>query len=120
MKINKYILVLCSLLMVIGCKKNEIPEKPVPGPFVVITTLPESVPAAGGTYKLTIEATTNGWWLVIPNNSNWLTISRRYGSATVSQDVKIAENKTGAERAVEVAINATNGQREVLSIKQEK
>lgn len=108
------------MFFMVGCKKHPLPEKPVEGPFSISTTVPAVVPATGGTFTLTIDATTNGWWIDIPNTANWVAINRKYGSASVTQNITIASNKTGVERSVEVKIKSTNSQQEVLLVKQEK
>jgi|SRR5690606_2020288 len=108
----------CCLFLVTSCKKNELPEKPEAGPFSVSSTIASRIPAAGATYTLTIEGTTNGWW--VESDVDWVTIARRYGSATANQEVKIMSNTTDQIRETEIIVHATGGQKETIRIIQEK
>lgn len=108
-----------AFISLYACEKDQH-VKPVAGPFAVTSTIPSTIPQSGGTYTLTIDATTNGWWIEIPNNVNWITFARKYGSATSTQNVKIGANTSNADRTLVVTINATSGEKETIQIKQLK
>lgn len=115
-----YSFLVCCLFLAVSCKKNDLPEKPEAGSFSVSSTIANRVPAAGATYTLTIEGTTNGWWIEVENEDNWVTIPRKYGSATANQEVTIAPNTSGQNRETGIILHSTGGQNETIRIHQEK
>lgn len=108
-----------SMLVVFSSCSKDQPVAPQVGPFDVTYDIPTAVPAAGGSYNLTIDATTNGWWIVKSENVSWLTISRVYGSAKVSQQISISANTTNSARAVTIEIKSTNKESKIININQE-
>lgn len=109
---------LINILLFGACKQEE-PIAPVAGPFEVTHDIPSAVPATGGTYNLTIDASTNGWWITKSENVAWLTINRLYGSAKVTQQLTIKPNTTSSSRVVTLEVKGTNQESQVISIKQE-
>lgn len=107
------------ILIFVGCKKDQH-VKPVPGDFEVVSEIPLAISSSGGTFTLTIDGTTNGWWVEVTNNASWVTIPRKYGSSKVSQQIKIASNTSNADRESEIMIHSTGGQKEVIKINQTK
>lgn len=72
-----------------------------------------------GIYNLTIDASTNGWWIVKPENTGWITINRMIGSAKVVQQIKIGANTTSVPRKAAVEVRVTNNETKVIQINQE-
>lgn len=110
-----YSAIFSLLLLLSSCSKDQ-PVAPQAGPFEVTHDIPTTVPTSGGSYNLTIDATTNGWWIVKSENVSWLTINRLYGSAKVSQQISIAPNTGESAREVSIEINATNKDSKVIKI----
>lgn len=114
--------VLAFLLITVffcACEKDQH-VKPVPGKFEVNHDFPTLVPAAGATYTLTIDATTNAWWIETAADASWVNVARKYGSAKVTQQIKVATNATGAAREMTIKINATNQESTSIIVKQAK
>ena len=121
MRKSSYMLYLfCSaLLLFTACAKDQH-VKPVAGPFAVSHDIPTLVPTAGGTYTLTIDASTNGWWLEVPVEASWLPVGRKFGSAKVVQQLVIPANGSAALRSTTLKINSSNGETETIEVKQNK
>lgn len=120
---NKYFklffTVLIMVVLMYSCRTDD-PVPPQAGPFDVTHDIPAEVPAAGGTYNLTIDGSTNGWWIVKSANVSWLTINRLFGSAKVSQQITISANTETAAREVSLEINSTNKESKIIKIIQER
>lgn len=116
---SSYILYLfCSaMLLFIACEKDQH-VKPVAGPFEVSHDIPALVPTAGGTYTLTIDASTNGWWMEIPVEASWLPVGRKFGAAKVVQQLVIPANGSAVARSATLKINSSNGDTETIEVKQ--
>lgn len=96
-------------LIVVGCKKEPLPAKPVASSFSVTSTIPVTIPVEGGVYSLEIEGGTNGWWITVSEETiTWLNVNRKYGSGDVSQDVVIKANTSGQKRDVQLVIRSTS------------
>lgn len=113
-----YSAIFSLILLLSSCSKDE-PVRPQAGLFEITHNIPVRVPASGGAYTLTIDGTTNGWWIVKSENVSWLTINRVYGSSKVSQQVTISPNTGSAAREVSVEIKATNNESKIIKINQE-
>lgn len=113
------LMVLICTIFISSCEKDQH-VKPQPGPFEVTHDIPASIPGNGGSYSLTIDATTNGWWIEAGAEASWISINRKYGSAKVTQQVVIASNTTSAAREAAVLIKSTNGEAVTLVFKQQK
>lgn len=114
-----FLMVLLFATIFSSCEKDQH-VKPQPGPFDVTHEIPASIPANGGSYTLTIDATTNGWWIEAGADASWVSINRKYGSAKVTQQVVVASNTTSAAREATVLIKSTNGETVNLVFKQQK
>ncbi|MVZ65672.1 hypothetical protein GQF61_07365 [Sphingobacterium sp. DK4209] len=114
-----YLIVLLCAIFFSSCEKDQH-VKPQVGTFDLVHEIPASIPAAGGSYALTIDATTNAFWIEAAAEANWVTISRKYGSAKVTQQVIVAKNNTSAERTATVLVKSTNGESVSLVFKQQK
>lgn len=108
-----------AFLTLSSCEKDQH-VKPVTGPFAVTSTIPATVPSAGATYTLTIDGSTNGWWIDVANNVSWVTIARKFGSSKATQDVEIGANSSNEDRVVAITVHSTGGQKEIIEIKQSK
>jgi len=120
---NKYLKIysaIFSLLLLLSSCSKDLPVAPQAGPFEVTHDIPVSVLASGGSYNLTIDGTTNGWWIVKSENVSWLTINRMYGSAKVSQQITISPNTGANAREVTIEIKATNNESKIIKISQAK
>ena len=96
-------------MVLTSCSKEEMPPKPEPSAFSVDVqgALP-IYPAAGMDVNVTINAGTNGWWIVVPDEGKqWLKPAKAFGSANQTIVVKISPNTTGVSRKVEMAVNPT-------------
>ncbi len=89
------------------CVKYEVPPKPQPSPFSAsLEGNKASFPASGGTVNIIIDAGSDGWWIVVPENSkSWLSITKIYGAGNFSVPVKILPNTTKVARKVEIMVN---------------
>lgn len=107
--------VLCLLVM--GCKKDEMPYRPEASPFTVTVEGDKmNIPAAGDTLRLNIKAGANGWWIVIPEDKkNWAEPlnKRMFGSGDLTLPLIIRRNATGIARSVTVDINSSYNQPKV-------
>ena len=104
-----YILVMC--MMISSCKKDELPNKPVPSAFSATAVNGTAiVPAAGATVTISISGGSNGWWIVIPEaQKSWCSVTRSYGSGNIEVPLVIKANSTGLERSVDISVNPTFG-----------
>lgn len=68
---------------------------------------------------MTIDGSTNGWWIVKSENVSWLTINRVFGAVKVSQQISISANTSAIARQVSVEIKATNKESKIIRINQE-
>lgn len=117
--LNIYSTFFSILLLLSSCSKDR-PVAPQAGTFEVTHDIPENIPASGGSYNLTIDASTNGWWLIKPDNTPWISINRIYGSAKVSQQITVSANTDEKVREVTIVINSTNNVSKNVVIKQDK
>lgn len=110
--LQKIILINLSLLfslLVVGCKKEPLPMKPVASSFSVTSTIPAIIPVEGGVYSLKIEGGTNGWWVTLSEETTaWLNVNRKYGSGDVSQEILIEANASGQKREMQLVIRSTS------------
>ncbi|MCX2451437.1 BACON domain-containing protein [Pedobacter sp. PLR] len=102
---------LLLLVMLIGlsfsCKKEKISPKPEPTPFsAVVEAGVTSLPAAGGKLNIVISAGADGWWITTPQ-TDWVTITRMYGSGDFKLPVTVKPNTSGVARIVTVKVNPT-------------
>jgi len=110
LKINpklKLLLYVMLISLAFSCKKELGSVKPEPTPFsAVIEGGLSTVPAAGGKLNIVISAGADGWWITTPN-TNWLTITRMYGSGDFKLPVTVKENTTGKARVLSINVNPT-------------
>jgi len=97
--------------MVIGltlsCKKENIAPKPELSSFSATLEGGEvTVPAIGGKLNILISAGTDGWWINTAQ-TDWVTITRMYGSGDFKLPVTIKANTSGAVRIVSLKVNPT-------------
>lgn len=111
-------LLLLLLLMLNACKKEELPAKPIAGHFKVTSNVTNEIAKTAEIYTITIEGTTNGWWLTLPANVQWYSVERKYGSGNVTQKLTIKANDTGQDRSGWVKINATSNEEMTINFKQ--
>jgi hypothetical protein len=111
-------LILLILLSLIACKKEDLPAKPVVGPFQVNSTVTGEIEKAAGTYTISIEGTTNGWWVTLPVNVQWYSVERKYGSGNVIQKLTIKANDSGQDRSGWIKINSTSKEEVTINFKQ--
>lgn len=116
--ILKMLGILIMAICFTSCEKDQH-VRPTPGPFEVLHEIPEIVPVDGGNYSLTIDASTNGWWITVPDNGSWVAINRKYGSAKIVQNIVISPNSSGEQREVSITVNGTNEDIIVIQIKQQ-
>ncbi|MNX90600.1 hypothetical protein D3C86_1226570 [compost metagenome] len=106
------------IFSLIACKKEDLPAKPVAGPFQVTSTIPGEIEKAAGTYTISLEGNTNGWWVTLPANVQWYSVERKYGSGNVTQKLTIKANDSGQERSGSVKINSTSKEEVTINFKQ--
>lgn len=97
------------LLIITACKKEPMPAKPQPSAFTVELKDGTVVyPASGAKVDVVINAGSNGWWMVVPEESkSWCTSSKLFGSGDQTVVITLAPNTTGEARKAEVVINPT-------------
>lgn len=118
---TKNIFFLCCVVLLFlfnACKKENLPVKPQPGPFSVSSTLTAEVSKSANTYTLTIDGHTNGWWITLPDNVQWYTVERKYGSGNITQKITIKANDSGADRQGWVKISSTSKEETTINFKQ--
>ncbi|MBB2149255.1 BACON domain-containing protein [Pedobacter gandavensis] len=111
MKIFNYKLKLVLFVMAIGltisCKKENLSPKPEPTPFsAALEAGVSSLPAAGGKLNIVITAGADGWWITTPQ-TDWVTITRMFGSGDFKLPVTIKANTSGVARVVTIKVNPT-------------
>ncbi|WP_108213068.1 BACON domain-containing protein [Pontibacter mucosus] len=110
-KINYISLIPLLLLLFVAasCAKEDMPAKPQPSAFTVeLQNKLTAYPASGATIELVINAGSNGWWMVVPEESKaWCKPAKFYGSGNQTVLVTLAPNTTGASRKAEITINPT-------------
>ena len=111
-------LILLILLSLIACKKENLPAKPVAGPFQVNSTVTNEIEKVAGTYTISIEGTNNGWWVTLPPNVQWYSVERKYGSGNVTQKLTVKANDSGQDRSGWVKINSTSKEEVTINFKQ--
>lgn len=110
-KIN-YISVIPFLLLLLAissCEMEDMPAKPQPSAFTVeIQNEMTAYPASGATVEIVINAGSNGWWMVIPEETKaWCKPAKVYGSGNQTVAVTLVPNTTGESRTAELVINPT-------------
>ena len=106
--INKIIVFVFVIFLGFSCKKQQLPDKPMPSPFSVTIENSTSIPAAGSNVVVDIKAGSDGWWLTIPpETKTWCTSSQAYGSGDKSINITFKPNTTGASRSVSIVFNPT-------------
>lgn len=91
-----------------ACKKQTLPPKPKPSTFTVTAESSAIISAEGGQVKVDIKTYTDGWWIIIPEEStSWCSSSRTYGSGNATVTFTISPNTTGASRSVDIQFNPT-------------
>ncbi|MEJ5147650.1 MULTISPECIES: BACON domain-containing protein [unclassified Sphingobacterium] len=111
-------LILLILFALVACKKEDLPAKPVAGPFQMTSTVTNEIEKIASTYTISIEGTTNGWWVTLPANVQWYTMERKYGSGNVTQKLTIKANDSGQDRSGWVKINSTSKEEVIINFKQ--
>lgn len=100
-----------------ACKKDEMPYKPGPSPFdVSVKDGGTDIPGAADTVNLNIQAGSNGWWIVIPEEKqNWCkTLNAKiYGTGDLVLPLIFKANTSGEERSVTIDFNSSYGQPKV-------
>ena len=105
---NKIFALLSLTLVLIACKKQDLPDKPQPSPFSVSLQNPAPVPSSGGKVMVDIKAGSDGWWIVIPaSQTNWCSSSQLFGSGDKTVTLSFSANTTGQSRSVNVQFNPT-------------
>lgn len=117
-KRNFGFLILPLLLTLGACKKENLPAKPVAGPFHVTSTLTSEIEKTASSYTITIDGSTNGWWITLPANVQWYNVERKYGSGNVTQKLTIKANDSGQDRSGWVKINSTSKEEVTINFKQ--
>jgi hypothetical protein len=110
-KINytSLISLLVLLLVASSCDKEDMPAKPQPSAFTVeLQNKMTAYPASGANVELVINAGSNGWWMVVPEETkSWCKPAKLYGSGNQTVVVTLAPNTTGISRKAEIVINPT-------------
>ncbi|MGV3589098.1 MAG: BACON domain-containing protein [Adhaeribacter sp.] len=102
-------LTILLLLFITACKKEPMPYKPEPSAFTVEPkgTL-AALPAAGGKLDVVVNANSNGWWIVLPEESKaWCKPSKLFGSGNQTIAITLSPNTTNVARKTELIINPT-------------
>lgn len=100
---------LLLLLIITACKKEPVPAKPQPSAFTVeLQNGMSAYPASGAKVDVVINAGSNGWWMVVPEeNKSWFIPAKLFGSGNQTVVITLAPNTTGVTRKAEVVINPT-------------
>jgi hypothetical protein len=93
-------------LVLISCKKQDLPAKPEASAFSAVLESNSAVPAAGGTVNILISTQTDGWWISNPS-ANWATVNRTFGSGNFKLPVTVKANTSGVKRSVNLQVNPT-------------
>lgn len=115
MKRNIYIILgILFMLIYSSCEKDDnINYKPVPSTFSAQTQGTTTLSSQGGTVSIAITAGTIGWWVEIPVDANWCTVSKTYGSGDYTLPVTIKANQTGTDRQTNLIVHPTFNQQPV-------
>ncbi|MBP3943653.1 BACON domain-containing protein [Sphingobacteriaceae bacterium WQ 2009] len=111
---------LLSILVLSSCKKENLPVKPVAGTFEISHTFPATISNTQNLFELKILGSTNGWWVTATEGASWIVISRKYGSASHTQNITIQANMTGVARNGWIKVKSTSGEETIINFKQEK
>lgn len=111
---------LTGLCLLTSCSKQGLPIAPQPSAFSAALRSGAELPAAGGKDTILINGGTNGWWVTLPS-SNWMVVSKLYGSGDFKLPVEVKANNTGAARDIDITVSPTFGQAVVvIKVKQAK
>lgn len=105
-----FIAVLIILIGAAGCKKQDIPLKPVQT-TTFLASLEGGVaifPATKSTVNIIITAGTNGWSLTQNVANTWCVADKNYGAGDYKLKVTINANTTGADRTTQIKLLSTN------------
>ncbi|HZW70656.1 MAG TPA: hypothetical protein VFF57_07255 [Hanamia sp.] len=106
--ISKIVIFVFVIFLSFSCKKQQLPDQPMPSPFSVTVENSSAIPAAGSKVVVDIKAGSDGWWLTIPpETKSWCASSQVYGSGDKSITITFKPNATGASRAVSIIFNPT-------------
>lgn len=106
--INKIVAFVFVIFLGFSCKKQRLPDQPVPSPFSVSVENSSTIPAAGTKMVVDIKAGSDGWWLTIPpETKTWCASSQVYGSGDKSITITFKANTTGSSRNVSIIFNPT-------------
>ena len=100
-------MVIVSLIIFYSCKKQNLPVKPSPSDFSAVLKNNTTFSAAGGKDTIVVKGGTDGWWVTIPDNNDWVIITKRFGSGDFNLPVTVKPNTTNMTRETTVNINPT-------------
>ena len=100
-------MILVSLIIFYSCKKQNLPVKPSSSDFSAMLKMNSTLPAIGGKDTIVVKGGTNGWWVTIPDNNDWMIITKRFGSGDFNLPVTVKPNTTNMTRETTVIINPT-------------
>ncbi|OQP63950.1 hypothetical protein A3860_21230 [Niastella vici] len=93
---------------------------PQPSPFSAALIKYTEFPAAGAKDTIVINGGTNGWWVTLPS-SNWMVVSKLFGSGDFKLPVEVKANNTGVTREIDISLWPTFSQAAVvIKVKQTK
>jgi hypothetical protein len=110
MKINYHTgLTMLLLFFIVACKKEPMPYKPEPSAFMVEAKGPlTALPAAGGKLDVVVNANSNGWWIVLPEESKtWCKPGKYFGSGNQTISITLLPNPSNVARKTELLIKPT-------------
>ena len=110
---SKIYIILGILFMLVysSCKKDDnVNFEPVPSTFSAQAQGITTIGISGGNVSIAITAGTTGWWVEIPADATWCSVSKKYGSGDFSLPVTIQVNKTGTDRQTNLIIHPTFSQ----------
>lgn len=121
---SKIYIILGILFMLVysSCEKDDnINFEPVPSTFSAQAQGTTTLGTSGGTVSIAITAGTIGWWVEIPAEATWCTVTKKYGSGDLTLPVTIQGNKSGTDRQTNLIIHPTFDQQPVtINITQTK
>ncbi len=100
-------MVIVSLIIFYSCKKQNLPVKPSSSDFSAMLKMNSAFPPIGGKDTIVVKGGTNGWWVTIPDNNDWVIITKRFGSGDFNLPVTVKPNTTNMTRETTVIINPT-------------